>query len=85
MISKKFLSEVIGRKVIEVSELQFSNNCINLAGEEGVFLGAYNIYELAHKSLKEWAITKGIFYTIDWSGTPEQIFSKAEELREELK
>ena len=40
-----------------------------------------NIYELAHKNLKQWAKLKNVFDIIDWSGEPEQILSKAEEIR----
>jgi len=37
--------------------LQYANNCLNICGEEGIFLGAYNIDELAHK-VKKWALIK---------------------------
>jgi len=57
MISKELLSEVLGRKVIEVSDLQYANNCLNICGEEGIFLGAYNIHELANK-VKKWSLIK---------------------------
>lgn len=66
MISKELLSEVLGRKVIEVSDLQYANNCLNICGEEGIFLGAYNIHELAHK-VKEWAYSIGYGLTSSYS------------------
>ena len=43
-----------------------------------------SIYKLAHKNLKEWAKLKSVFDIIDWSEEPEQIFKKAEELRNEI-
>ena len=42
-----------------------------------------NIYELAHKNLKQWAKLKNFFDKIDWSEEPEQIFKKVEEIRNE--
>ena len=43
-----------------------------------------NIYEFSYKNLKEWAKLKSVFDIIDWSEEPEQIFKKAEELRNEI-
>lgn len=43
-----------------------------------------NIYELAHKNLKQWAKLKNIFDIIDWSEEPEQIFKKVEKIRNEI-
>ena len=43
-----------------------------------------NTHELAHKNLKQWAKLKNVFDIIDWSEEPEQIFIKAEELRNEI-
>jgi CMP-N-acetylneuraminic acid synthetase len=50
----------------------------------GNFEQSINIYELAHKNLKQWAKFKNVFDKIDWSEEPEQIFKKAEELRNEI-
>ena len=38
----------------------------------------YNIYELVHLNLKQCAKLKNVFDMIDWSGEPEEIFTKAE-------
>ena len=43
-----------------------------------------NIYEFAYLNLKQWAKLKNVFDKIDWSEEPEQIFKKAEELRNEI-
>ena len=42
-----------------------------------------NIYEFIHLNLKQWANFKNVFNMIDWSGEPEEIFAKAEELMNE--
>ena len=43
-----------------------------------------NIYEFAFKNLKQWAKLKNVFDKIDWSEEPEQIFKKAEKLKNEI-
>ena len=50
----------------------------------GLGVNLINGYELANKNLKEWAKLKSVFDIIDWSEEPEQIFKKAEELRNEI-
>ena len=81
MITKELLSEVLdeGVRVIagvtSTNELKYNNDMI------AQFV---NVYELAHKNLKQWAKIKDVFDIINWSEEPEQIFLKAEELRNEL-
>ena len=81
MISKELLSEVLDVEVrviagvTSTNELKYNNDSI------AQFI---NIYELAHKNLKQWAKLKNIFDKIEWSAEPEQIFNKAEELRNEV-
>ena len=83
MISKELLSAVLGLhcgiKSIKNSEVIYWFDCIGEIREHSI-----NIYELAHKNLKEWAKLKSVFDIIDWSEEPEQIFKKAEELRNEI-
>ena len=79
-ISKELLSEVLK---LNITYIERCNNSIVYKisvydREEEV-----NIYELAHKNLKQWAKLKNVFDIIDWSGEPEQILSKAEEIRNE--
>ena len=79
-ISKELLSEVLN---LNITYIERCNNSIIYKisvydREEEV-----NIYELAHKNLKQWAKLKNVFDIIDWSGEPEQILSKAEEIRNE--
>ncbi len=80
MISKKLLSEVLGPEY-SIEYIKEKGNYVEYNDYDS---STINIYELAHKSLKKWAITNCVFGIIDWSGTPEQIFSKAEKLRNEL-
>lgn len=79
-VSKELLSEVLK---LNITYTERCNNSIVYKisvydREEEV-----NIYELAHKNLKQWAKLKNVFDIIDWSGEPEQILSKAEEIRNE--
>ena len=80
-ISKELLSEVLGEEVESFSVhgyiLEYS---VPLTG----FNKAIGIHELSHKNLKQWAKLNNVFDIIDWSGEPEEIFAKAEELRNEI-
>ena len=90
-ISKELLSEVLSYKlsykikvhkiIVRTGTLNYFYNIKDSYG--GLFeANAYiNVYELAHKNLKQWAKLKNVFDIIDWSGEPEQILSKAEEIR----
>ena len=88
-ISKELLSEVLNVEISEVNgTLTHKNNksllsyiTKNCSINEGKEL--INIYELAHKNLKQWAKLKNVFDIIDWSEEPEQIFKKVEEIRNE--
>jgi len=84
MISKELLSDIIGKKVFKIAtyykkgrpyELEIYYTSIRALSEY------INIYELAHNHLKKWAKDNNIFDMIDWSETPEQIFKRADELR----
>lgn len=91
MISRELLSEVLGINTIQMSPIQEDNmigylvyGSQNTLSEIRSNHKRINIYELAHKNLKQWAKLKNIFDMIDWSEEPEQIFKKAEELRNEI-
>lgn len=94
MISKELLSKVLDNEVpyqVKVHKIIIKNNSLNYFYNSkdsggGLFeANEYiNIYELAHENLKEWAKLKSVFDIIDWSKEPEQIFKKAEELRNEI-
>lgn len=43
-----------------------------------------NIYEFVHLNLKQWAKFNNVFNIIDWSGEPEEIIAKAEEIMNEI-
>ena len=86
--SKELLSEVIGTKVEIGKTTQYSQTDYCLWAKDidkcTYRYGQINIYELAHMNLKQWAKLKNVFGKIDWSEEPEQIFKKAEELRNEV-
>ena len=88
MISKELLSEVLNQNVTSVYKQQeqyrYTTSNTNGAWVSGSDVTFPNIYELAHKNLKQWAKLKNVFDIIDWSEEPEQIFKKAEELRNEI-
>ena len=85
MISRELLSEVIGeKKVILNYEVSLCGKEIHYGHENIDEDGFINIYELAHKNLKQWAKNKNVFDKIDWKEETEQIFKKAEELRDEI-
>ena len=94
MISKELLSEVLNKKVIDddISNIELKENTITFIEDywdEDEGSGFYrshtiNIYELAHKNLKQWAKLKNVFGIIDWAKEPEQIFKKVEKIRNEI-
>lgn len=83
-ISKELLSEVLGHNDI-CNERITHNKLLYMCKNDGMmdYEYEYNIYELAHKNLKQWAKLKNVFNIIDWSEEPEQIFKKVEEIRNE--
>ena len=83
IISKQLLSEVLGRDSIKFVNLRVNDNEVSFIYIDGDS-DSINIYQVAHKNLKQWAKRKNVFGIIDWSEEPEQIFKKAEELRNEL-
>ena len=90
-ISKKLLSEVLSIEIkyfeTDIEKINYSINASIKSGNIAYFNTEWkyiNIYELAHKNLKEWAVFNSVFEIIDWSKDTEQIFTKAEELRNEI-
>ena len=94
-ISKELLSEVLPDVNIErlcewyevedaILNTYYDCGSYNKQGRPTGLGYSINIYELAHKNLKQWAKLKNVFDIIDWSEEPEQIFKKAEELRNEI-
>ena len=84
-ISKELLREVLGYKVEYVEECEHRDNIIGIWNNiNSTPIKELNIYELAHKNLKQWAKLKNIFDIIDWSEEPEQIFKKVEKIRNEI-
>ena len=67
-------------KVISNNKNRIDNN-IYWSIKELDILQSKNVYELVHLKLKEWAKLKNFFDKIDWSEEPEEILSKAEEIR----
>lgn len=84
MISKELLQEVTDNR--EINIISRDNNIISYSLyatlARGVREFEINIYELAHKNLKEWAKIKNVFDKINWSDEPDIIFKKAKELNE---
>ena len=80
-ISKELLSKVLGINITHASMCKGDNDLFFVEEKGGRYI---NIYELIHKNLKEWAKLKSVFDIIDWSEEPEQIFKKAEDLRNEI-
>ena len=88
-VSKELLSEVLNLKVVSHGLLNKLNNSFDITympPEDSLksSLMPINIYEFAFKNLKQWAKLKNVFDKIDWSEEPEQIFKKAEKLKNEI-
>ena len=88
-ISKKLLSEVLKLEVVKHSLFNKSNKSFNITympSEDSIKSSwmPINIYEFVFKNLKQWAKLKNVFDKIDWSEEPEQIFKKAEKLKNEI-
>lgn len=92
MISKELLSEVLGIRTIVMDPILEPMSKIGylVYGSQNTIQEVkknhkqINIYELAHKNLKQWAKLKNVFDIIDWSEEPEQIFKKVEKIRNEI-
>ena len=85
-ISKELLGEVLGYEVdafLGISENEIDYTCCRDKdiGYEDISI---NIYEFVFMNLKQWAKLKNVFDKIDWSEETEQIFKRAEELRNEI-
>ena len=76
--SKELLSEVLGRPITKIQKAD--NTLLAYWDIYSAQHSLINIYELAFKNLKQWAKLNNVFNIIDWSGEPEEIFVKAEEL-----
>lgn len=81
LLSKELLSEVFGIVILDCKVL---GNGVAYNAKDNYPTQSVNIYELVHMNLKQWAKFKNVFGKIDWSEEPEQIFKKAEELRNEI-
>ena len=86
IINKSLLCEVLGidERLCRIDKLVDNTLFFYTFHNVGEYQNYINIYELVHKNLKEWAKLKSVFDIIDWSEEPEQIFKKAEELRNEI-
>ena len=86
IINKSLLCEVLGidERLCRIDKLVDNTLFFYTFHYVGEYQNYINIYELVHKNLKEWVKLKSVFDIIDWSEEPEQIFKKAEELRNEI-
>lgn len=83
--SKELLSEVLDKGKGSITKIEYNPSKTIVEYEQlERYWNSINTYELAHKNLKQWAKLKNVFDIIDWSEEPEQIFKKAEELRNEI-
>ena len=83
-ISRELASSVLGLNVV------YTESCEHRDGIIGIWtdintkpIEEISIYEFIHLNLKQWANFKNVFNIIDWSGEPEEILAKAEELMNE--
>ena len=88
-ISTELASAVLGKEVTKCDLLSTERNSINITYFENkedfnTIWREWNIYEFVHLNLKQWANFKNVFNIIDWSGEPEEILAKAEELMNEI-
>ncbi len=88
-ISTELASAVLGKEVTKCSLINKARNSINITYFEdkedfNPICREWNIYEFIHLNLKQWANFKNVFNIINWSGEPEEIFAKAEELMNEI-
>lgn len=84
-ISRELASSVLGLNVV------YTESCEHRDGIIGIWTDMntkpaeeINIYEFVHLNLKQWANFKNVFNIIDWSGEPEEIIAKAEEIMNEI-
>ena len=82
-ISKELIEEVMKDKGT-FETININKNELSTFGVLGHHIFSINIYEFAFKNLKQWAKLKNVFDKIDWSEEPEQIFKKAEKLKNEI-
>ncbi len=82
-VSKELIEEVMKDKGT-FETININKNELSTFGVLGHHIFSINIYEFAFKNLKQWAKLKNVFDKIDWSEEPEQIFKKAEKLKNEI-
>ena len=85
-ISEELIKNVLVKETENLSE-EFSfyiDEDYIVFRDEGETLFDYNIYKFVHLNLKQWANFKNVFNIIDWSGEPEEIIAKAEEIMNEI-
>ena len=85
-ISKELLSEVLKYEVdvfLGINKNEIDYTCCRDESEGYVDI-SINLYEFVHLNLKQWANFKNVFNIIDWSGEPEEIIAKAEEIMNEI-
>ena len=85
-ISKELLSEVLNYEVdvfLGINKNEIDYTCCR-DENEGYIDISINLYEFVHLNLKQWANFKNVFNIIDWSGEPEEIIVKAEEIMNEI-
>ena len=85
-ISKELLSEVLNYEVdvfLGINKNEIDYTCCR-DENEGYIDISINLYEFVHLNLKQWANFKNVFNIIDWSGEPEEIIAKAEEIMNEI-
>ena len=84
-VSKELMSEVLNYEVdtfLGLNKNEIDYTCCR-DENEGYIDISINLYEFVHLNLKQWANFKNVFNIIDWSGEPEEILAKAEELMNE--
>ena len=82
-ISKELIEEVMKDKGT-FETININKNELSTFGVLGHHIFSINIYEFTFMNLKQWAKLKNVFDKIDWSEETEQIFKRAEELRNEI-
>ena len=85
-ISKELIENVLNYEVdafLGINKNEIDYTCCR-DENEGYIDISINLYEFVHLNLKQWANFKNVFNIIDWSGEPEEIIAKAEEIMNEI-
>ena len=84
-IPKELVSSVLGLNVVYTESCEHRDGIIGIWTDMNTKpIKEINIYEFIHLNLKQWANFKNVFNIIDWSGEPEEIIAKAEEIMNEI-